>query len=193
VFKSVSLPGSVGEGVQEKEMAKSLSSGKTTQIDKGTRIIKPQSILRVFNLNDEQRLLEIRKEFQALKKEVLHFKENIWVHLTNLNDMQTEKFKRVLPNKLEILSEKLFKNKVDLLYFVNTEYTPMPQSTETILNSVIKAFQKAKKKLTEKVEELLTNTLPSTKERKFTSKPKAKTQDLFPPTAPTDNEVEIKI
>jgi hypothetical protein len=95
-------------------MAKSLSERserKTTPLSKGTLIMKPQSILRVFNLDDEQRLLEIRKEFQALKKEVLHFKENIWVHLSHLDNLQTEKYKKILPNKLEIMSEKLYKNK----------------------------------------------------------------------------------
>jgi hypothetical protein len=113
-----------------------------------TLVMKPTSILKIFNLSDESRLLEVRKSFYSYKKEILTIKNNLMSHFNHSTEKNKNDLLRILriPNKLLSLTEKFNKLKIDLFYFVNTDYRPQPQGFEDLLKSTVKAFQNAKRR-----------------------------------------------
>jgi hypothetical protein len=68
-------------------------------------------------------------------------------HFNHLSKNQDDLLRILrIPNKLLSLTEKFNKLKIDLFYFVNTDYRPQPQGFEDLLKSTIKAFQNAKRR-----------------------------------------------
>lgn len=80
-------------------------------------------------------------------------------NFSKLSGNSNRKLKKIISSRAKTIARKTIKNQVDLrIFFINSDYKPMPSSLDAVWESLIKAFKKAKKreKLNANLKELST-------------------------------------